>query len=80
MQSNYTIKIVKDRMFAYDIEVSTGDSHAITDVITKQRINFAKNIEIGDHVWVAAHVSILKGSVIPNIYNCGDSVGGDKGF
>jgi len=29
---------------------------------------YAKNVTIGNHVWVGAHASILKGSVIPN--NC----------
>ncbi len=48
-------------MFAYDIDLRTGDSHSIIDLTTNKRINYAKNIYIEDHVWVAAHVSILKG-------------------
>ncbi len=55
------ISIGKDCMFAYDIDLRTGDSHSIIDTNTNHRINYAKNIEIGDHVWVAAHVTILKG-------------------
>jgi acetyltransferase-like isoleucine patch superfamily enzyme len=55
------VVIGKDCMFAYDIDIRTGDSHSIIDTNTNQRINYAKNIEIGDHVWVAAHVTILKG-------------------
>lgn len=60
------ITIGKDCMFAYDIDVRTGDSHSIVDNKTNKRINHAENIEIGDHVWVASHVSILKGVVLPS--------------
>lgn len=55
------ISIGEDCMFSNDIELRTGDSHSIIDYNTKKRINFAKNILIDDHVWVGAHVSILKG-------------------
>ncbi len=60
------IEIGRDCMFAYDIDVRTGDSHSITDLITGERINFAENIKIGDHVWVAAHSILLKGVVVSN--------------
>jgi acetyltransferase-like isoleucine patch superfamily enzyme len=55
------IHIGKDCMFAYDIDIRTGDSHSIIDSLTNERINFAKSINIGNHIWVASHVSILKG-------------------
>jgi acetyltransferase-like isoleucine patch superfamily enzyme len=58
------IHIGKDCMLAYDVEIRTGDSHTIIDSITNERINYARNIVIGNHVWIAAHVSILKGSCI----------------
>src|SRR5450759_1692287 len=48
-------------MFAYDIDLRTGDSHSILDSTTMKRTNYARNVEIADHVWVASHVSILKG-------------------
>ena len=51
-------------MFAYDIDVRTGDSHSIIDARRRSRINPAADVEIGRHVWVASHVSILKGAVI----------------
>jgi len=53
--------IGKDCMFANDIDIRVGDSHSVMDVVTGKRINFAENINIGDHVWVAAHTVILKG-------------------
>lgn len=55
------IYIGKDCMLAYDIEIRNGDSHSIISNENKQRINYAKNIYIGNHVWVAAHCVILKG-------------------
>ncbi len=58
------IHIGKDCMLAYDIEIRTGDSHTIIDSTTNERINYAQNIVIGNHVWIAAHVSILKGVCI----------------
>ena len=60
-EPNSKIHIGKDCMFAYDIELRTGDSHSIIDSISNERINYAQNINIGNHVWVASHVSILKG-------------------
>lgn len=59
-----SITIGVECMFAYDIDVRSGDSHSIIDAKTSKRLNFAKNIIIGNHVWVAAHVVILKGVVI----------------
>lgn len=60
-ESNSKISIGEDCMFANDIDLRTGDSHSIIDSTTMKRVNYAKNIEIENHVWVASHVSILKG-------------------
>lgn len=62
------IVIGNDCMFAYDIEVRTGDSHSITDSSTGKRLNKAQNVIIGNHVWVTAHCVILKGTEIAD--NC----------
>ena len=51
-------------MFAYDIDLRTGDSHSIIDCQTQERLNFAKDIEIGNHVWVATRCLILKGAKV----------------
>ena len=56
-----TISIGEDCMFSNGIEFRTGDSHSIVDNETNKRINMAQNIEIGDHVWIGAHSTILKG-------------------
>ena len=58
------IEIGIDCMFAYDIDVRTGDSHSIIDPDTGLCINHAQIVTIGDRVWIAAHVSVLKGGSI----------------
>ncbi len=60
-----TITIGKDCMIAWGIEMRTTDSHAIFDLDTGLRINHGKDIVIADHVWIGAHVIVLKGAVIP---------------
>jgi len=57
------ILIGKDCMFAYDIDVRTGDSHAIVDS-AGMKINPEEDVVIADHVWIASHCTILKGVVI----------------
>ncbi|MDA3895175.1 MAG: acyltransferase [Desulfobacteraceae bacterium] len=64
-EPNSCIEIGNDCMFAYDIDLRTGDSHSIIDSISGNRINFAGNIIINDHVWVGAHSVILKGVSLP---------------
>lgn len=58
------IEIGEDCMFAYNIEVRTGDSHSVIDNKSNKRINEAKNVKIENHVWIASHTLILKGSTI----------------
>jgi hypothetical protein len=65
-EPNSRIIIGKDCMFASDIDVRTGDSHSIISQENNQRINYAEDITIGNHVWVAAHCILLKGAAIPD--------------
>ncbi|MCC5943768.1 MAG: hypothetical protein JJT94_02450 [Bernardetiaceae bacterium] len=53
-----------DCMFSNEITLRTGDSHAIYDRTTHERINKAKNILISDHVWIGAKATLLKGTQI----------------
>ncbi len=59
-----TLTIGQDCMFSYDIDVRTGDSHSVIADDDNKRSNYAQNISFGDHVWVASHCVILKGSMI----------------
>lgn len=67
-ENNRSIKIGEDCLFAYDIDVRTGDSHSILHMNTNKRLNYAQDVLVGDHVWIAAHVTILKGTQLPD--NC----------
>jgi acetyltransferase-like isoleucine patch superfamily enzyme len=53
--------IGEDCMFANNIDIRTGDSHSIVDPVSGKRLNHAADVAIGDHVWIAPHVVILKG-------------------
>lgn len=60
------ILIGDDCMFSHDIYVRTTDSHSIIDACG-QRINEAKSIIIGHHVWVGMQCLILKVHVFLSI-------------
>lgn len=59
-----TINIGRDCMFSHDIYIRTTDSHSI--IKDNVRINQAKNITIGNHVWIGMQTLILKGAYIPD--------------
>jgi acetyltransferase-like isoleucine patch superfamily enzyme len=60
-ESGSRVVIGEDCMLANDIDIRTGDTHAIIDLATGQRLNQAGDVILGNHVWVAPHVVILKG-------------------
>jgi len=51
-------------MFSQHIQIRTGDAHSIIDEQTGRRINHARSVNIGAHVWIGADSKILKGSAI----------------
>lgn len=59
-----SILIGEDCLFSSDIVIRTGDSHSIIEKNSKIRINQAKNVTIGNHVWIGNKVIVLKGSNI----------------
>jgi acetyltransferase-like isoleucine patch superfamily enzyme len=63
---NTGIYVGEDCMFSNGIELRTGDSHAIVDVVKNMKINDAQNISIGNHVWIGSGAKILKGVSIGN--------------
>jgi len=79
-ESGSRLIIGKDCMFSYDVDVRTGDSHAIISTEDGHRINFAKDIVFGEHVWVASHCVFLKGTVIPDGCVVGNSTLVNKAF
>ncbi len=55
------IRIGDDCMFSEGIFIRTSDSHAIVTVDTGERINPARDVVIGRHVWMGRDVKINKG-------------------
>lgn len=53
--------IGRDCLISYEVDIRCSDSHAVFDQEQKCRINFAANVEIGNHVWLGAKSMILKG-------------------
>lgn len=53
------IEIGKECLFSANVIVRNSDSHSILNN-EGQRINFSKDVIIGDHVWLAYGVTILK--------------------
>jgi len=60
-----SITIGRDCMFSKFVHLRAGDGHSVLDVATGARINRARDIVIGDHVWVGRSACILKGAGIP---------------
>ena len=53
-------------LFSNDIQLHTTDYHSVVIPGTQMRTNPAKDIVIGNHVWVGLRTLILKGSKIPD--------------
>lgn len=54
------IIVGKDCQFSLDLIVRTSDSHPIYDSATNERINNAKDVIIGNHVWIASGTRVLR--------------------
>ena len=59
-----SIILGEDCMLSGDIRMDVSDMHSILDALTMKRINPAKDIRIGNHVWIGQGVHILKGCII----------------
>lgn len=66
--NDVSVVIGKDCMFSWDINLHAGDAHPVYDKKTGARINTAKFIEIGNHVWLCRNTSIMKNVKISD--NC----------
>lgn len=55
------IYIGSDCMFSKGIKITTTDSHSIINLETGERTNLAKDVVIGNHVWLGQNVTINKG-------------------
>lgn len=62
--SDAKILIGDDCLFSTDVILRTHDGHHIFDLNTHQRINYSKDIVIGDNVWIGHRVTLLAGAQI----------------
>lgn len=58
------ITIGADCMIAGNVQFMTSDMHTIFDLSSRERINHARNILVGDHVWIGQQSYIMKGARI----------------
>lgn len=58
------MKIGNDALLGWKVNIRDSDGHIIYDDITKIKNPIQKNIIIGNHVWIASYVDILKGTEI----------------
>lgn len=52
------------RCLVSDVRMRTSDSHSIIDAETRERLNPARDIRVGNNVWIAEDVRIYKGAQI----------------
>lgn len=58
------INIGDDVMIATGVRVRTDDGHPIFDVVSEKRVNPARSISVGNHVWLAIDSFLLGGASI----------------
>lgn len=65
-EDNQHITVGNDNLWSHNIRLRNNDSHYIYDKETGKRTNLPRGIEIGNHVWIAAFATILKGVHVGN--------------
>lgn len=59
-----SITIGSGCLFAHGVSIATSDVHKIFDLESGNRTNPPADVIIGDRVWAAANVAIMKGAVV----------------
>ncbi|WP_275788728.1 acyltransferase [Pararhizobium gei] len=73
VQERCKITLGDDCMLSNGIMIRTSDSHGIFDMDTRELVNPARDVSVGDHVWIGngarlnKGVSIDKGSIIAQL-------------
>lgn len=76
MEPGTSVTIGRDCMISWGVEILASDTHAI---LRGGRVtNRARDVVLGDHVWIGAHAHILKNTHLANdvIVGCGAVVAG----
>ena len=64
IQENQNVIIGADVTISSGVNIRTADIYPIYDNQTKQRVNFAKSVFIGDHVWIGHLAYISRGAQV----------------
>lgn len=64
MHEPSALRIGKDSLLADQVEITTSDMHSIVDVASGARLNPARDIDIGERVWIGQRAIVLKGARI----------------
>ena len=64
MHEPSSVSIGQRCLIASETLLMTSDMHSILDRDTGKRVNPAKNIAVGDDVWLAGEVALMKGAII----------------
>lgn len=64
MDVNKHIKIGKNALLGWDVQMIDSDGHDI--YIDNKKSNYDRDIVVGDDVWIGSRCSLLKGCVIQN--------------
>jgi acetyltransferase-like isoleucine patch superfamily enzyme len=59
-----TISIGNQCLIASGLSMSSSDVHMIYDRQTGERLNYAKDITVGDRTWIGGRVTVVKGAMI----------------
>lgn len=62
--SDAKVMLGKDCMLSYGVRIRTHDNHHIFDMNTKRRINYPKDVIIGNQVWIGYDAVLLAGACI----------------
>ncbi len=55
------VEFGRDCMVGHGAEVTNSDSHSLLDAATGARLNPARDVIIGEHVWIGAGATVTKG-------------------
>ena len=65
-ESDLVVRVGENCLISSNVIFRATDGHAIFDLETRKLINRARPILVGDHVWIGASATIIKGSQVPN--------------
>lgn len=60
----HRIEFGADNLLSWDVTVIDHDFHPVSDTRTGEVLNEPKPVSVGEHVWVGARATILRGSVV----------------